>query len=103
MPPATRPVRAPPPAALPPHAIFPIRRAVPPVSWPLQRHDWLALIFTVCFAALFWNLRHVVILVVIVYLLGRGYVYLCYRFPRAMWFVTVLLCGLLGSGRRRRW
>ena len=28
------------PAPLPPHAVFPIRRAVPPLSWPpLQRHD----------------------------------------------------------------
>ena len=28
------------PAVLPPHVIFPIRRAVPPVSWlPLRRHD----------------------------------------------------------------
>ena len=27
------------PAPLPPHVIFPVRRAVPPVSWPLQRHD----------------------------------------------------------------
>ena len=25
------------PAPLPPHVIFPVRRAVPPVSWPLQR------------------------------------------------------------------
>ena len=24
------------PAPLPPHVIFPVRRAVPPVSWPLQ-------------------------------------------------------------------
>ena len=28
------------PAPLPPHVIFPVRCAVPPVSWPLQRHDW---------------------------------------------------------------
>ncbi len=27
------------PAPLPPQVIFPIRRAVPPVSWPLHRHD----------------------------------------------------------------
>ena len=28
------------PAPLPPHAVFPIRRAVPPISSPpLQRHD----------------------------------------------------------------
>jgi len=33
--------------------IFPKRRAVPPVSWPL-RHDVQALIFTVCLTALFW-------------------------------------------------
>ena len=35
------------PAPLPPHVIFPDRCAVPPVSWPLQRHDRQALIFTV--------------------------------------------------------
>jgi len=35
------------PAPLPPHVIFPDRCAVPPVRWPLQRHDWQALIFTV--------------------------------------------------------
>ena len=27
------------PGPLPPHVILPVRRAVPPVSWPLQRHD----------------------------------------------------------------
>jgi hypothetical protein len=35
------------PAPLPPHVIFPVRCAVPPVSRLLQRHDWQALIFTV--------------------------------------------------------
>ena len=27
------------PGPLPPHVILPVRRAVPPDSWPLQRHD----------------------------------------------------------------
>ena len=44
------------PATLPSHAIFPKRRAVPPVSWPLQRHDWQALIFTVCITAIFYGI-----------------------------------------------
>ena len=34
-------------APLPPHVVFPVRCAVPPVSRLLQRHDWQALIFTV--------------------------------------------------------
>jgi hypothetical protein len=53
------------PATLPSHAIFPKRRAVPPVSWPLQRHDWQALIFTVCITAIFWQWRHLILLIVI--------------------------------------
>ena len=43
------------PATLPSHAIFPKRRAVPPVSWPLQRHDRQAVIFTICVTAIFWQ------------------------------------------------
>src|SRR4029077_2234637 len=31
-----RSVRRTAPAPLPPHVIFPVRRAVPPISWPLQ-------------------------------------------------------------------
>jgi hypothetical protein len=50
------------PATLPSHAIFPKRRAVPPVSWPLQRHDWQALIFTVCITAIFLQWRHLILL-----------------------------------------
>ena len=46
---------APRPLRCRPHAVFPIRRAVPPVSWPLQRHDWQALIFTICVTAIFWQ------------------------------------------------
>jgi hypothetical protein len=42
-------------ATLPSHAIFSKRRAVPPVSWPLQRHDWQALIITICVTAIFWQ------------------------------------------------
>lgn len=53
------------PATLPSHAIFAKRRAVPPVSWPLQRHDWQALIFTVCITAIFWQWRHLILLIVI--------------------------------------
>lgn len=42
-----------PAGTLPSHAIFPKRRAVPPVNWRLQRHDWQALIFTICVTAIF--------------------------------------------------
>jgi hypothetical protein len=35
------------------------------VSWPLQRHDWQALIFTVCITAIFWQWRHLILLIVI--------------------------------------
>ena len=32
---------------------------------PLQRHDWQALIFTVCITAIFWQWRHLILLIVI--------------------------------------
>ena len=42
--------------------------AVPPISWPLQRHDITALIFTVCAMAMFWPYRQLILLVVCYYL-----------------------------------
>ena len=96
-----------PPAALPQHAaIFPKRRAVPPVSWPLQRHDWWALIAAVCFAAVFWNYRHVILPVLGCYFLLRGWLWLCRRHPpcglvSASFFQSKIAeryCGWVGAG-----
>ena len=49
MPPAKKQsANAPPPQpALPPHAIFSRRRAIPPIGWPPRNYDVMALIATV--------------------------------------------------------
>jgi hypothetical protein len=38
-----------------PPAIFPKRRAVPPMQWPPQNHDVMALIATICITAVLWE------------------------------------------------
>jgi hypothetical protein len=68
-------------ATPPPPAILPRRHAVPPISWPLQRHDITALILTVCAMALAWLYHKIILLVVAVYYLFRGWLYLCRRHP----------------------
>jgi hypothetical protein len=44
---------------------------------PLQRHDVAALIWTVAIAAAFWPYRHVIFFALAVYLIGRGWFWLC--------------------------
>jgi hypothetical protein len=91
------------PTPLPPHAIFPKRRAVPPMQWPPKNYDVMALIATVCITAVLWEYRHIIFLAAACYFILRGWLWLCRRHPLIAWFVFGFLQGLLGSGRRRRW
>ena len=86
-----------------PPAVFPAHRAVPPPSsWPPKNFDVMALVFTTCLMAVFWPYRHVILLAVGIYYLGRGWFWLCRNYPRTAWFVFGFLQGLLGGGRRRK-
>jgi hypothetical protein len=77
---------------------------VPPFSWPLQRHDIAALLFTMAIAGAAWPYRHVIFLICAVYFLMRGWLWICRRHPLLGWFILGFVRGLLGSGRRgRRW
>ena len=78
------------------HAVFPKRRAVPPLGWPLKRHDWMALIATACLTAVLWQFRHVFFLICAVWFLGRTWFWLCRRHPLVGWFLLGFLRGLLG-------
>ena len=79
--------------------IFPKRRATPPIGWPLQRHDWMALIVTVCIIAVAWPLRHVIFLIAAIYFLLRIWLYICRHHPLLGWFLLGFLRGLLGRRR----
>ena len=69
---------APPPQpALPPHAIFPRRRAVPPIGWPPRNYDVMALIATVSITAVLWEYRHIIFLIAACWFLLRGWLWLC--------------------------
>ena len=82
---------------------FPGTWAVPPPSsWPPKNFDVMALVFTTCLMAVFWPYRHVILLAVGIYYLGRGWFWLCRNYPRTAWFVFGFLQGLLGGGRRRK-
>ena len=103
MPPAKKQsANAPPPQpALPPHVIFPKRRAVPPIGWPPRNYDVMALIATVCITAVLWEYRHIIFLIAACWFLLRGWLWLCRRHPLVAWFLLGFLRGLFG--RRRRW
>jgi hypothetical protein len=62
-----------------------------------------------CFALLIavatlvhYRLHYIILLIAAVVLLVRGYLWLCVRYPRTMFFVSAFLSSLLGR-RRRRW
>jgi hypothetical protein len=105
MPPAKKQsANAPPPQpALPPHVIFPKRRAVPPIGWPPRNYDVMALIATVCITAVLWEYRHIIFLIAACWFLLRGWLWLCRRHPLVAWFLICFLRGLFGNGRRRLW
>lgn len=78
-----------------PPAVFPKRRAVPPLRWPLQRHDILALILTACACAIAWPYHKLILLVVGVAYLLRAWLWLCRTYPLVAWFVFGFVRGLL--------
>ena len=83
--------------ALPPHAIFPKRRAVPPLSSPPSNYDVMALI-AVRITALLWEYRHVIFLIAACWFLLRGWLWLCQHRPLVAWFLLGFLRRLFGSG-----
>jgi hypothetical protein len=70
----------------PPPAIFPRRHALPPFSWPPQRHDMLALILTICACTLAWPFHKVILLLLGAAYLLRGWLWLCRKHPLLAWF-----------------
>ena len=83
------------------HAIFPKRRAVPPLSWPPKNYDVMALLFTLALLGAAWPFRHIIFLIAAGYFLLRAWFWLCRRYPYVALFIFGFLQGLLG-GRRRR-
>jgi len=62
-----------------------------------------------CFALLIavavlihYQLHYAILLIAAVVLFARGYIWLSFRYPKTMYFVTVFLTSLLGGRRRRR-
>jgi hypothetical protein len=52
---------------------------------------------------LFWPYHKVILLIVAVYYLGKGWLGLCRRHPLVAWFTLGFIQGLLSGRRRRRW
>ena len=74
-----------------------------PPAPPTFRTAWPHFAWLVGAGIVYYFFGKLILLIAAVVALIRGYLWLCWRFPRTMLFVTAFLKGLLGRGRRRRW
>ena len=71
-----------------------------------HRRDVLVLILTLCAMAMFWPYHQFILLVAVVWYLGRAWFGVCRLHPLLGWFTLGFVQGLCGSGRTyryRRW
>ena len=70
--------------------------ALPPLP------TWVYFAWLIVTAIVYYFAGKLILFIVGVVLLVRGWIWLTLRFPRTMFFVNACIAGLLGGGRRRR-
>ena len=64
--------------------------------------SWHCFAFLIVTAITYYYIGKLILLIVGCYLLLRGWLWICRRYPLLAWFLYCFTRGLLG-GRRRRW